>query len=352
MATDDRDVDSNQKLDENLLAALPEGGKVVSVKPSGQSDYCATYRIQVSLPGGTSQVFFAKEGTGAEGLGCIESAWSSEQATYSFIPEHVPRPIAKGTYKSNPDKHFFLAQFVDMIEDEIPRPEAYMGALAALHSRSMGKSPGGKFGFDVNTRFGNLEQDNAWTDSWEEFWTRQMSDYLAREAAIHSADPPHEELERLKPLFLEKVLPRYLRPLESDGRSVTPCLIHADLWPGNVKYMSDGDTVCVYDACCMWAHNEADLGVIRNPRYPLGKSYLKEYWKRVPISEPEEDADSRMIMYMMRSQILLSILYPRDLKLRDIFVANMRLLVERVEAEEAEKKGGTGKRMAAPQVRL
>ncbi|KAK4102555.1 hypothetical protein N658DRAFT_423685 [Parathielavia hyrcaniae] len=334
MATDDRDVDEHLKLDEMLLAALPEGGKVVSVKPSGLSDYCNTYRIEVKLPDGSSQVFFEKEGTGEEGRGCVESAFVSESATYEFVPEHVPRPVTMGVYKSRPDKHFFLAHFVEMIEDDIPRSESYIAAVAALHSRSMGKSPTGKFGFPVNTRFGNLEQDNTWTASWEVYFTRQMSDYLEREDAAHNGEP-HEELERLRPLFLEKVLPRYLRPLETNGRSVTPCLIHADLWPGNVKYMNDGETACMYDACAMWGHNEVDLGVFRNPRYPFGKPYLKEYWKRVPISEPEEDVDNRNTLYMLRSQIMLSILYPHDPKLREIFVSNMRLLVERVQEEEA-----------------
>jgi hypothetical protein len=61
-----------------------------------------------------------------------------------------------------------------------------------------------------------------------------------------------------------------------------------------------------------------DLGVFRNPRYPLGKPYLKEYWKHVPISEPEEDVDSRNTLYMLRNQILLSILYPHDPKLREM----------------------------------
>lgn len=65
--------------------------------------------------------------------------------------------------------------------------------------------------------------------------------------------------------------------------------------------------------CC-----PVDLGVFRNPRYPLGKPYLKEYWKRVPISEPEEDVDSRNTLYMLRGQIMLSILYPHDPKLREM----------------------------------
>ncbi len=93
--------------------------------------------------------------------------------------------------------------------------------------------------------------------------------------------------------------------------------------------------------------------MFRNPRYPLGKPYLKEYWKHVPISEPEEDVDSRNTLYMLRNQVLLSVLYPHDPKLREMyvsptflwfefwltglcsFVGTMRLLVERVQEEEA-----------------
>ncbi|KAL2257578.1 hypothetical protein VTK26DRAFT_9460 [Humicola hyalothermophila] len=337
MATDVRNVDS--KLDDNLLAVLPEGSEVVSVKPSGMSDYCNTYRIEVKLPDGGSKTFFQKEGFGDEGREIMVSAFTSESATYSFIPEHVARPVAMGSYKSNPGTYFFLSEFIDMVEDDIPDPEAYMTTIATLHSRSMAKGPsppstGLKFGFPVNTRFGNLEQVNTWCGTWEEFWTNQMKDFLDKEDAAHGGEY-HAELARLRPLFFEKVLPRYLRPLESDGRSVTPCLVHANLWPGNVKYMSDGQTVCVYDSCTFWGHNEVDLGVFRNPRYPLGKPYLKEYWKRIPVSEPEEDADSRNTLYMLRNQILLSALYPHDTKLREIFVNNMRMLVERVQEEEA-----------------
>lgn len=219
------------------------------------SDYCNTYRIQVQLPGGGSKVFFQKEAAGEEGRELMEAAFTSESTTYEFIPEHVPRPITMGTYKSRPDTHFFLADFIDMVEDDIPDPDAYMTAVAALHNRSIGNCPTGQFGFPVNTRFGDLEQDNSWTGTWEEYWTRQMKDFLDKEDAAHGGEL-HEELERLRPLFFEKVLPRYLGPLESDGRSVTPCLIHADLWPGNVKYMNDGENVCIYDACAMWGHNE------------------------------------------------------------------------------------------------
>jgi hypothetical protein len=61
-----------------------------------------------------------------------------------------------------------------------------------------------------------------------------------------------------------------------------------------------------------------ELGIIRNPRCHLGKAYLKEYLKKVPISEPKEDFGSRNIMYMLRHQVCLASVYPQEAKLQDI----------------------------------
>lgn len=81
-----------------------------------------------------------------------------------------------------------------------------------------------------------------------------MREILEREQRIRGEH--NQELMSLKAQFFDKVLPRYLRPLESEGRSVTPCLVHADLWPGNCRYRLNMETVCIYDACAFWGHNE------------------------------------------------------------------------------------------------
>lgn len=82
-----------------------------------------------------------------------------------------------------------------------------------------------------------------------------MKMVLDREEQIRGPHTP--EAMQLKELFLKKVLPRYLRPLETGGRSIRPCLLHTDLWPGNVKYNKlDNETASVFDANGLWAHNE------------------------------------------------------------------------------------------------
>ncbi|KAK0710482.1 hypothetical protein B0T21DRAFT_298125 [Apiosordaria backusii] len=112
---------------------------------------------------------------------------------------------------------------------------------------------------------------------------------------------------------------------------------HIDLWPGNVMYRLDKKSRIVFDANALWAHSELELGLFRNPRYPLGEVFLEECLKKVPISETKEDFDSRNITYMIRHQarkLAALVCYS--------FVANMKILVDRVNAEESGKKAIEG----------
>lgn len=151
--------------------------------------------------------------------------------------------------------------YVDMIDDDIPKPEAYMAPPIALHLRSTGQSRTGKFGFGVNTRFGHMSQSNGWEESWQVWWTKHMEMVVAREEGIRGAHSPENKI--LTDDFLKIVLPRYLSPLETGGRSIKPCLCHFDMWPGNVKYKLDKKSVIVYDANALWAHNEGESQTAR-----------------------------------------------------------------------------------------
>jgi protein-ribulosamine 3-kinase len=72
---------------------------------------------------------------------------------------------------------------------------------------------------------GAFPQDNAWTDSWEEFFTRGMRRIRAYDTDTQG---PSEELDFLAADLLEKVIPRLLCPMEIHGRSIWPALVHGD----------------------------------------------------------------------------------------------------------------------------
>lgn len=173
----------------------------------------------------------------------VNGEFESMSAIHSLLPDFAPEPLAWGTYETVPDTHFFLCEFRDM-SDELPDPLKFTARLAALHTNS--QSPNGKFGFHVATYAGNLPQYVNWEDSWEVFFTKSMKLALQHEAIAQGSDP---EIDELAPILFEKVIPRLLRPLETEGRSVKPSLVHGDLWYANTATDANTDDCLVFDAC-------------------------------------------------------------------------------------------------------
>lgn len=195
----------------------------------------------------------------------MKAHYESESNLYRFIPDNVPPPIAFDTYHSDPDRHFYLMEFVDMMDGQLPGPEPFMGTIASLHQGSAEKSPTGMFGFPIDTKFAHLATPNCWDASWGSWWRKNMEMVFKRE--VHERGARSQEEDDLVSFYLEKAIPRYIRPLESDGRSVQPTLLHTDLWPGNVKFKRDSETICIFDANALWGHNESKFST------PLHVSY-------------------------------------------------------------------------------
>ena len=123
-----------------------------------------------------------------------------------------------------------------------------------LHQTSAASRPlGGDFGFHVTTYNGSLPQENTWQNSWEKFFVRGLRHMFALN---EEAGGGCEALENLKPGLFEKVIPRLLRPLETNGNTVTPVLVHGDLWCGNASVRQEDNAPIIFDPSSFWAHNE------------------------------------------------------------------------------------------------
>ena len=202
----------------------------------------------------------------------IHGEFESMKAIYTLLPDFVPKPVAWGTFETIPDMHFFICEFREMKVQEVcsvvePQseseskpeqgmldPKRFSARLAALHKNS--KSPNGKFRFHITTYSGNLPQMNEWEDSWEIYFAKSMRWALKLELEVKGSDP---EFDLLIPILFDKVIPRLLRPLESEGRSVKPSLVHGDLWYANSGVdMNTWDSL-VFDACCFYSHHECEL---------------------------------------------------------------------------------------------
>ncbi|KAI9785899.1 MAG: hypothetical protein M1839_008165 [Geoglossum umbratile] len=273
---------------------------------------------QISHPGAESRVL-----QGDAGKGMVSGEFASMFTLYNIMPDITAKPIAWGTYASNPNIHFFLCSFHEMT-NEVPDVEVFPAKIAELHTK--GVSPNGKFGFSVVNYNGRLPQNTVWCDTWEESFSRNLKHTLELEEAAQGYS---EEMKRLSDAVITKVIPRLLRPLETEGRQIQPRLVHGDLWDGNVSKDTTTNSLIIFDAAAIYAHNEYELAPWRPTRHKIGKLHMDAYHKHFPISAPKEDFDDRNTLYCIRFNMCCSAMYPGNLRFRNLVMEEMRALVEK-----------------------
>ena len=154
--------------------------------------------------------------------------------------------------------------------------------LADMHMRST--SPTGKFGFHVATCHAKIIQA---VDMWDDSWCAVFRSHLGHIIDLASPVLQWPEFDIVSNLVLEKVVPRLLLPLQSDGRVLKPSLIHGDCWDGNTAMDMKIGEAFIFDVCSFYGHNEYDTGNWRAPRHRLSnKAYIKNYKLHYPMSEP------------------------------------------------------------------
>jgi protein-ribulosamine 3-kinase len=160
-------------------------------------------------------------------LGALKGEFESMLAIHAIVGGYIPKPIWWGSFTTVTDAHYYIYKFYELV-DELSEPTEFCETVANLHALS--ESPNGKFGFHTVTYNGNLPQNNDWASTWEEFFTVGFKHML--EINIERGGS-WKEMEELRSAIVTKVIPRLLRPLELNGRTVKPSLVHGDLWCGN-----------------------------------------------------------------------------------------------------------------------
>ncbi|PNH37113.1 hypothetical protein VD0004_g9658 [Verticillium dahliae] len=331
-ARDDLPVEAVRRIDAAILQKLPADTTVNSVVPHGTSHWTQTARLAAECQGRPVQ-YFLKTVRGDRGRKVVSGEYRSMTAIHVVMPSLVPRPIAWGSCEDEPDLHFFLSEFRSMSEG-LPAMDVFPQRMAQLHRSAT--SPDGRFGFFEPTCHGHTPIDHGWHETWEAYFASTTRRLFQWEQA---AQGPNQDILGLMEPFFSNVIPRLLRPLETDGRSITPSLIHGDLWHGNVATDADTQEPVIFDAASSYAHNEYELGVWRQPWNELGAAHRARYHEFFPPSSPVEDCDDRNALYATRVHILDSILYRDDDEYRKMLIASMRRLVEKFPGGYEEWKG-------------
>lgn len=223
----------------------------------------------------------------------VSSEFKSMKALYDVMPEIVAEPIAWGTYLEEPDTYFFVCRFCEMSED-IPDLYDFPELLAEMHKR--GASPTGKFGMPHVTYSGRNPQYFPPSESWEECFSKGLKTVFDMEEETHG---PDAELYALREDIMTKIIPRLLRPLQTEGRTLTPRLVHGDLWDGNASIDVSTGSPKIFDGVCFYAHNEYEMAPWWAPRHKMTDEYIAEYIKHFPVTEPAEDFKYRGLLYRL-----------------------------------------------------
>ena len=318
---------------QNPQPALPiPGTKVLAARNYAKSLWGQTAKIETELPTGEGKSYFLKSAA-LDNLGrqMIEGEFESLRAIHQVSPTLVPYPHAWGKYEtplssSGSDVYFLLEEFREIGHQPAVPPHAFTARMADLHRKSV--SPTGKFGFHITTCHATVPQlTDVWEDSWAVLYRKQLAHVVELDRAKNGASWP--EFHRLCDLVLDKVVPRLLEPLESDGRSIKPCLVQGDLWDENTATDKGTGEAFVFDPCSFYAHNEYELGNWRAPRHRLSaKAYVESYKEHFPPSEPVEEWDDRNRLYSLRYDLAAAVFHPQS-SLRQAVKEDMAVLCEK-----------------------
>ena len=167
-------------------------------------------------------------------------------------------------FEADKSKAFFITHFRNLC-DRPPPTVQFLAVLQKLHQTFV--LPNGRFGFQVTTFNGPPVMVNNWADSCEEYFARQFRSDVSFLQNVYGEDV---ELGDLTEAFIQKVVARLLRPLQTGGRNIKPTLCHGDLWDGNVQIDVNTRQPIMFDSCAFYGHNESQYG--------FGQYLLSSIW--------------------------------------------------------------------------
>jgi len=204
-----------------------------------------------------------------------------------YLASHSPLPVPEVLH-AEPD--LLIESFVAGGARLTPAAERHAGELlAALHGVHADR-----FGFERDTLLGPFTLDNAWTDSWPEFYAerrlRPMAALASDRGMLPSAD--RERVEGLADAL----------PARFDA-DPEPSLIHGDVWGGNVLVgdgsagersaweagvpedgVGEGRIAAFLDPAIYYADAEVELAFI-DLFHTFGRAFYQAYEAVRPVDE-------------------------------------------------------------------
>ncbi|GMN27401.1 hypothetical protein TIFTF001_041026 [Ficus carica] len=185
-------------------------------------------------------------------------------AMYETKSIRVPKPFKVGSLPTGGS--YIIMEFIEFGGSR--GDQSVLGRkLAEMHKA--GKSENG-FGFDVDNTIGSTPQINTWTSDWFHFYGEHRLGFQLKLLRDQYGDSSiYEKGQRLV---------KSMGPLFDDV-VIEPCLLHGDLWSGNISSDKNGEPV-ILDPACYYGHNEAEFGMSWCAGF--GGSFYDAYFKVMP----------------------------------------------------------------------
>tara|TARA_Y100000589_G_C27126583_1_gene618788 strand:- start:306 stop:1184 length:879 start_codon:yes stop_codon:yes gene_type:complete len=151
--------------------------------------------------------------------------------------------------------------------------------LAKMHFNSHKSNPN-KFGYPIEGFIGTSNQIAGWQDDWADFFLK-----LRIEPQISMLNNKTNNKYQMDDIKLK------IKEILSDHNPMC-CLIHGDLWSGNVG-LGLFDKGIIFDPSCYWADSELDIAMTRLFG-GFGREFYDEYHK---IIKKKINSEKRSTIY-------------------------------------------------------
>jgi len=145
------------------------------------------------------------------------------------------------------DQHFLVLEYLQPAPAAPDYWESLANGLALLHQQTKPQ-----FGFTIDNFCGATAQPNPLTTDGHEFFARSR---LRHQATLASR---RNLLDRDSVAMLESICQRLPELVPRQP----PCLVHGDLWCGNIHTGPQGEPVLI-DPACYWGWAETDIAMTK-----------------------------------------------------------------------------------------
>lgn len=181
----------------------------------------------------------------------------------------TPKVLAEGAYESN---SYLVLEYIEQGSKDTAYWVKFWKSLAQLHTTTQDA-----FGYHQDNYIGPLRQRNLMTSQWSDFYITQrlQPQFIMAEAKGYSFNDKDKIYTWIDDNIIAEV----------------PCLIHGDLWAGNLLATSNGSP-CLIDPAVCYASREMDIAMMKlfgGFDFSLFKTYqdicpLSTDWeRRVPL---------------------------------------------------------------------